>query len=112
VGRDLDAKREAISSMKTALVLLLTLTLAATAQLALALPASAQELETRRSKIDDLAAHIQQCKLEREFGGGGDCLRKTEELRLEIMRKFAYRHPLFCEAYRGGRWVQKSCWDD
>lgn len=97
--------------MKTSRAPVLALTLRAAVQLAMALPASAQELETRRSKMDDLA-QIQECQLERKFGVGGDCLRKTEELRLEIMRRIAYPYPLFCEAYRGGRWVQISCRDD
>ncbi len=78
---------------------------------ALALPASAQELETRRSKLDDLAAQLKECRLlEREFGVGGDCLRKTKEQLREIMRKINY--PILCEAYRGGRWIGVTCWDD
>jgi hypothetical protein len=54
--------------------------------LALALPASAQDLETRGTKFDDLAVQIERCQVELEFGFR-ECLAKVEAKRRDIIRK-------------------------
>jgi len=41
--------------------------LALLVMLVLALPARAQDLETRRTKLDDLAVQIDRCQVELEF---------------------------------------------
>jgi len=75
---------------------------------ALALPASAQDLEARRwieKKIEVQIERFERCRLEREFGGGGECSPKANNSAETF-------HPLICEAYLDGRWNGVSCWDD
>lgn len=78
------------------------------AMLVLVTPARAQDLGSRLAKLDEQA---EGCQIEKEYVGGQRSLEKSlERLRQQLRRGWNY--PLFCEAYRGGRWVGASCWDD
>jgi hypothetical protein len=71
--------------------------------------------EALLKEIKGLESEIERIKRERETDGTKTSPTETImlEKRLEYMRReLRNLRPLLCEAYRDGRWVGMSCWED